>query len=236
MLAARATLNMPTTLSNAGAVNGDDRLHITAAVGVGEDRGHMVNTVAIAQMDLDARIAGAFADGAKSSDVAVLLKDAERAAADMAESASQARNHALDPTLSGSELIDARKCMEDAAFQRDRLQAASEKLRERLAELKDHEENARRQVAYVKAGAVRDALAKELADVYPAFAQKLAELLPRIVANNREIEYINTHGLPKGADRLLIAELKTRALPWVVNSIETPRIIDQLYLPPWQPR
>ena len=109
-------------------------------------------------------------------------------------------------------------------------------MRERLAELEDQEENERRQVDYDRAKAVRDELAIELADVYPAFAQKLAELLPRIVANNREIDNINNCALPKNADRLLIAELKARGLPWVVNSIETPRIIDQLYLPPWQPR
>ena len=151
--------------------------------------------------------------------------------------AEQARNHALDPTLSGSELKDARKCMDDAAFKRDRLQAAMGKLRERLAQLKDQEENARRQVAYDKAEAVRDELAKELADLYPAFAQKLAELLARVVINDREIDYINNHALPKGADRLLVAELKARGLPgWVVNSIEAPRITDQLHLPPWQPR
>ena len=149
------------------------------------------NTVAIAQIDLDARIAAAFADGAKSNDVATLIKDTEHAAASASEQAEQARNHALDPTLSGFELTDARKCMDDAAFKRDRLQAALGKLRERLAELKDQEENARRQVAYDKAEAVRDELAEELADLYPAFAQKLAELLARVAANDREIDHIN---------------------------------------------
>ena len=98
--------------------------------------------------------------------------------------------------------------MADAAFNRDRLQAALGKLRERLAELKDQEENARRQVVYDKAKAVRDELADELADLYPAFAQKLSELLLRAVINDREIEYINNHALPKGADRLLVAELR----------------------------
>ena len=193
-----------------------------------------VNTVAIAQIDLDARIAAAFADGAKSNDVATLIKDTEHAAASASDMAEQARNHALDPTLSGFELTDARKCMDDAAFKRDRLQAAMEKLRERLAQLKDQEENARRQVAYDKAKAVRDELAKELADLYPAFAQKLAELLPRIAINDAEIEYINNHALPRGADRLLVAELTARGLPgWVMNSVAEPRITDQLYLPPW---
>jgi hypothetical protein len=84
---------------------------------------------------------------------------------------------------------------------------------------------------------VRDELAKELADVYPGFAQKLADLLVRIAANDREIEYINGHALPSGAKRLLVAELKARGLPgWVVNSIEAPRITYQLNLPPWHPR
>jgi hypothetical protein len=125
---------------------------------------------------------------------------------------------------------DARECMDDAAFKRDRLQAALGKLRERLAELKDQEENARRRAAYDKAEAVRDELAEELADLYPAFAQKLAELLVSVVINDREIDNINNHYLPKGADRLLVAELKARGLPWVSNSVETPRITNHLCL------
>src|SRR5262245_42265144 len=103
-----------------------------------------------------------------------------RCCAPAASAAEQARNHALDPTLSGPDLKDARNYMDDAAFKRDRLQAALEKLQGRLAELRDQEEDARRRVVYDKAEAVRDELAKELADFYPAFAQKLAELLPRI--------------------------------------------------------
>ena len=158
-----------------------------------------MNTIAIAQADLDARIAAAFADGAKSNDVATLIKDTERGAASASDMAEQARNHALDPTLSGSELKDARECMDDAAFKRDRLQAALGKLRERLAQLKDQEENARRQVAYDKAEAVRDELAKELADLYPAFAQKLAELLVRVVINDRESLHVVQNAICLGA-------------------------------------
>ena len=132
-----------------------------------------------------ARIATAFADGAKSNDVATLIVDTEHGMASASDRAEHARNRALDPTLSSSELTDARKCMDDAAFRRDRLQAAFGKLRERLAQLKDEEENARRQVVYDKAEAVRDELANELADLYPAFAEKLVELLARVVVNDR---------------------------------------------------
>jgi hypothetical protein len=76
----------------------------------------------------------------------------------------------------------------------------------------------------------------ELADLYPAVAQKLVELLVRVAINDREVGYINNHALPKGADRLLVAEKARGLLGWVVNSIEAPRITDHLQLPPWQPR
>jgi hypothetical protein len=81
------------------------------------------------------------------------------------------------------------------------------------------------------------ALARELADLYPGFAQKLIGLLERVVINDGEIDYINDHALPKGADRLLVTELKARGLSgWFVNNVEAPRITSQLCLPPWQPR
>ena len=133
-----------------------------------------LNTFVTAQIDLDARIAAAFANDAKSNDVAALIKDSEHAAASASDLAEQARNHALDPVLSGAELKDARECMDDAAFKRDRLQAALGKLRERRAELKDQEENARRQVAYDKAKAVRDDLARE----WPTSIQLLPKSSP----------------------------------------------------------
>ena len=101
--------------------------------------------------------------------------------------------------------------------------------------MKDQEENARRQVAYDKAKALRDDLAKELAYLYPAFAQKLAELLPRIAANDREIEYINGHALPSGAKRLLVAELVARGLEgFMHNSMATPSLMEELCLPAFE--
>jgi hypothetical protein len=78
------------------------------------------------------------------------------------------------------------------------LQAAVTKLGERLEQLKDQEENERRQLAYDNATAERDKLAAELTDFYPAFTQKLAELCARVAANDREIEYINKHAPTKG--------------------------------------
>src|SRR5262249_47557932 len=99
------------------------------------------------------------------------------------------------------------------------------------------EENARRQLIYDRLKAERDQLAKEYADLYPPLAQKLAELLSRVAANDREIDYINKQALPKGAERLLEVELIARELPGGVQAgIQTDRIIDLLRLPPWHPR
>jgi len=75
----------------------------------------------------------------------------------------------------------------------------------------------------------------ELANIYPAFAQRLAELLPCIASNDREIEYINNHARPSGAERLLVAELIARGLEgFVKNSIQTPRITEELRLPAFE--
>jgi hypothetical protein len=118
-----------------------------------------------------------------------LIRHTNVAAKSAAELAEQARTRALDPALPGNVVTEARRVMDDAAFRRDRLLAAVTKLGERLEQLKDQEENERRQIAYDKAAAERDQLAAELADLYPAFVQKLAELCAR---------------------RLLVAELKAR--------------------------
>jgi hypothetical protein len=56
-------------------------------------------------------------------------------------------------------------------------------------------------------------LAAELTELYPAVAPKLADLVARVAANDRDIEFRNNYNLPKGAERLLTAELVARGLP-----------------------
>ena len=70
-----------------------------------------------------------------------------------------------------------------------------------------------------------------------ARAQRLAELLARIVANDQAVEHINAHGLPRNHGRLLCAELVARGLDgWVYNSVQTPCITDEAVLPSFQRR
>ena len=195
-----------------------------------------MNAIAPAAADLDDRIAGAFRDGPTSNDVATLITEVEAASLASSETADRARTRALDPALSTKQVAEARRAMEDAAFARDRLSAAVPRLQERLKELRAAEENARRWAAYRKTEAERDKLAAELADVYPPFAERLAELLPRIDANDRQIEQINDHALPSGAKRLLVAELVARGLPAFNPEpyVNVPRITHELRLPAFE--
>ena len=79
--------------------------------------------------DLDERIAAAFADGVTSADVISLILEAEGAALASGKSAEHARERALDPTLTATAVVEARRQMEDSAFGRERLQMAVARLR-----------------------------------------------------------------------------------------------------------
>jgi hypothetical protein len=181
---------------------------------------------------LEGRIAAAFSDGVTSADVISLIAEAESAALASGKSADHARERALDPTLTASAVVEARRHMEDAAFRRERLQTAVSRLRERLKEARTQEENQRRLIAYEKARAERDQLAAELKAVYPQFEEQLRYLLPRIVENDRQIEFINARAMPTGMERLLGAELIARGLEgWRVKSSDVVRITRELCLP-----
>jgi hypothetical protein len=151
-------------------------------------------------LSLDDRIVAAFADDTKSDKVASLIEEVEAAATAAGEEAKQARERALDPTL--SDVAAARREADDAAFRRDRLQVAATRLRERLSELRAIEENARRRIRWEQVKAERDRLAAELTDTYPAIERQLVDLFARLDANDREVKYLNAH-LPTGAARPL---------------------------------
>jgi hypothetical protein len=179
---------------------------------------------------LEDQIAAAFADGVKSSDVSALIVQAESAALSAGEAAERTRKQALDPALTANAV--ARGEMEDAAFRRERLQTAVTRLKERLREVKTLEEDERRRIAYCKVKAERDSLAAELKASYPSMESWLGELIAKIEANDRWIEYINSQALPAGAERLRSAELIARGIEaWRVKSADVVRITRELCLP-----
>jgi hypothetical protein len=64
---------------------------------------------------------------------------------------------------------------------------------------------------------------------------KLQDLGLSRSGNDREIEYVNNHARPSGAERLLVAELIARGLEgFVKNSVRTPRITEELCLPAFE--
>jgi hypothetical protein len=145
-----------------------------------------------------------------SQTIVELIERADAAAQAAGSEAEAARARALDPTLASEVVSAARRRMEDSAFERDRMATAVEQLRARLLVVKADEEDARRLRVYEDAKLERDRLADELKSFYPDVAERLAELLARIVANYEVIERINAHGLPREHGRLLCAELTAR--------------------------
>jgi hypothetical protein len=70
----------------------------------------------------------------------------------------------------------------------------------------------------------RDNLAAELRASYPRIASWLGEVITKIAANDREIDYVNGQALPTGAERLRSAELVARDVEaWRVNQTDVVR-------------
>jgi hypothetical protein len=116
--------------------------------------------------------------------------------------------------------------MDEASFRRDRLLEATRRLAYRLRELREEEEQGRRQAAYDQAKAETDSLAEELARLYPPVAAQLADILGRLDANDRKIEAINNRALPTGAERLRTAEMVGRGLKGFGGISPAPRMRD----------
>jgi hypothetical protein len=56
-----------------------------------------------------------------------------------------------------------------------------------------------------------------------------------IIANDREVEYVNAHALPSEGERLLEAELVARRLRgWLESGEHIPRITQTLRLPAFE--
>jgi hypothetical protein len=91
-------------------------------------------------------------------------------------------------------------------------------LGEPVREVRRHEDQARRRVAYEAVRAERDALAAELAEVYRAVAEKLADIVSRIAANDARIAVVNRKSRPDGVASLVSAAV-ARGVPstYLVN-------------------
>jgi hypothetical protein len=113
--------------------------------------------------ELDGPTAAAFSDDAKSGDVARLLAEVKTVTSAAEAAAEAARQRALDPQLSGEDVMLARREMDDAAFHRDRLREAETNLGEWVEALKALEADRRMQAEHERVLAERDRLAEEMA-------------------------------------------------------------------------
>lgn len=182
-----------------------------------------------------ARISLAFGASATAAFVSGLVVEVARELTRATAAAEAARADALSPQLTSSAIRNARELASDMEFERDRLQVAAAKLRDRLAELKASEENTKRKIAYDKAQAERDAVAEELKS-YPAIAEKLVQLLSRLVDCNSEVAAINSR-LPTGAPRLEPAEYCAKgAQPLLAGGVNLDVSLLECRVQPWHPR
>ena len=78
-------------------------------------------------------------------------------------------------------------------------------------------------------------MAVELKEVYPALSARLADVVARIDANDREIEKVNTWARPDGAEGLAGAEMVARGIKGFNYGLTNiPRITRDLRLPSFE--
>jgi hypothetical protein len=143
-------------------------------------------------IDLDTRIAAAFAEDAKSDDVRRVLTDVEAAAKEAEAAAEEARARALDPLV--KDVIFARRAMDDAAFRRDRLIEAAKRLGVRIDKLKALEKARAQRAEHERVSAERNRLAEEIERMAEPMVQ-IAHLVRQIDLCDREIGRVNALGL-----------------------------------------
>jgi len=139
---------------------------------------------------------------------------------------SAAHRAAMDPTASDEQIAKSRAEVTDLAFERERLANAVEHLTERHASLTAGELKASQREEYEAAKAERDALAKEIAERYPAISKELIGLFKRIAASDQRCDAANKH--LGGAEYLSSAEALARGCAgnflWLPSAINVVRL------------
>jgi hypothetical protein len=139
-----------------------------------------------------------------SAEAAALIEEAEVGIAKAEKAQAVEQTLSLNPAA-------ARQAIADATFAANRLRTLVSKLHVRYQQLRDKEEATAWLAQQEPPRRERDALAKELREVYPAAVTKIVDLFVRIIANNNElIELGQTR--PSGVERLSSAELHARGL------------------------
>jgi hypothetical protein len=177
---------------------------------------------------LEERIATALSEDIASGDVEALISETEAAVAAADADAQAERAKALDP-IASLDVTKARQRMEDAAFTRDRLRTVLPSLHGRLKQVQAAEYRAQWEPEYERVKAVRDALAIEMGEVYPAAVAQLADLFQRAAECDKECSHINGSAPSGDHRRLLNVELTARGVKallqpdvWITEMLRLP--------------
>jgi hypothetical protein len=158
-------------------------------------------------MSLEQRIAAALQSDAAvtSTDVAALIEEAE------AGIAKADRESAVDQTLSLDPKA-ARQAMADAAFAANRLRTLLSKLQVRYQQVADQERATAWLAEHDALERERDALAQEMAEVYPRAVAQIEDIFVRTNANDEALSELH-QARPAGVRQHLgSAELRARGL------------------------
>jgi hypothetical protein len=159
-----------------------------------------------------------------------LTRETERALGEAEATAKAERERAFDPVRS-PDAAEAERSVWVAEFRRDRLRSFFSQLRQRLAEVKTAERAARFQADYEAVKAKRDALAEELAELYPSLVAQLCDLFQRAETIDQECLRINSAASTGERRRLLGVELTARGLESF--GIDNTAITETVKLPEW---
>ena len=143
--------------------------------------------------EMDERIVAAFGDAARSDEVGRLVAEVTDAANAADAVAKAAREKALDPRLSRDAVSVARREMNDAEFDRDRLTEAGKLLGERRVELKAAEDSAALRAEHEALASERERLLGELVGMTDSLAQ-IGKLALAIDGCERQIKRWNSLG------------------------------------------
>lgn len=150
---------------------------------------------------LTGRIAKAIKTETSLNDLTEILKETESEGAVTRRRAEVARKEALHPALTSVEAERAFQAAERVRFEADRLDAAAEELRNRIAKKTEAQQRAERQRIYDGAMAARDAMASKIRSRYPQLAKELTDLAREAIDVAELVDRAN-EDLPEGVEML----------------------------------
>jgi hypothetical protein len=160
---------------------------------------------------LEECIAAALSDEIASSDLVGLIAETEEAITSAEAAPEHERVKALDP-IASPDPVKARAEMENVAFGRDRLRTVQPRLQKLLKHVEAEEYAAKWEAEYEKVKVIRDELAAEMREVYPAAVSQLTDLFQRMARCDRECSRVDGSAPIGEHRRLRRVELAARGV------------------------